>query len=60
VNISTSQVYTGFGRKEEFRVGEKEFVWGPKQVRQNYMCKVEERDRVMLATNRISFGLRLQ
>jgi len=30
-------------------VGEKEFVWGPKQVRQNYMCKVEERDRVMLA-----------
>jgi len=42
VKISTPWVCTGFGWKEEFRVGEKEFVWGSKQARQNYMCKGEE------------------
>jgi len=49
VKISTPQVCTGFGGKEEFRGGGKEFKWGSKQARQNYMCKDEESDWVKLA-----------
>jgi hypothetical protein len=56
VKILTPQVCTGFGWKEEFRIGETEFVWGSKQARQDSMCKVEERDRVMLATTQINPG----
>jgi len=41
-------------------VREKEFVWGSKQIGQNYMFKVKESDQVKLATIRIRFGLRLQ
>jgi hypothetical protein len=45
VKISISRIYTGFEGKEEFRMREKEFVWGSKQVRQNYKCKVKESDQ---------------
>jgi hypothetical protein len=48
VKISTPRVCTGFAVKEEFRVGEKEFICGSKQIGQNYLRKVQESDRVNL------------
>jgi len=60
VKISIPRICTGFAGKEEFRVREKEFVWGSKQVGQNYMCKAKESDRVKLAMIQIRSGLRLQ
>ena len=56
MKILIPRVCTGFGGKEEFRMGEKEFVWGSKQARQNYMCRVEESDRDKLATTQINPG----
>jgi hypothetical protein len=60
VKISIPRICTRFAGKEEFRMREKEFVWGSKQVGQNYMCKVKESDWVKLTTIQIRFGLRLQ
>jgi len=57
VKISTLWVCTRFGWKEEFGVGEKQFVWGSKQARQYYMCKVEKSDRVKLATTRVQLAM---
>jgi hypothetical protein len=41
VKILIPRVCTGFGGKEEFRMGEKEFVWGSKQARQTTCAELK-------------------
>jgi hypothetical protein len=57
VKISTPWVCTGFGWKEEFRVGEKEFVWGSKPDKT--ICAKAWSNQEQVATAWVKPGLSL-